>query len=126
LWGQAGPVRFLLRPVKAPGRRANRIYAIRIIFAARWLTDYSRAIEFEFCVQRFVNEAKPDRRCGQEWKENDSAPVVIGQLIIPQQDIDTTEAAETARALRRWPSIRGGPPIRFARWKFESRQEGRV
>jgi hypothetical protein len=101
LWDQAGPVRFLLRPVH-DAKSAREPDLRDPDYLRREVGDrlLEGDIKFEFCVQRFVNEAKtPIEDAATEWLETDSVPLVIGQLIVPQQDIYTTEAAETARGI---------------------------
>ena len=47
-------------------------------------------IEFDFCVQLFVDEKRtPIEDAFIEWKEADSPPIPIATLVIPKQDLDS-------------------------------------
>lgn len=101
LWGEAGPVRFFLRPAAgaqaAPAPVSGDANYLRAEVGRRLLEG---DVVFDFCVQRFVDEkTTPIENAAQEWRETDSAPICLAQLILPQQDIFTAEAAETARAI---------------------------
>jgi hypothetical protein len=101
LWGDAGPVRYFLRPAQGVqpagppvpgdanylrGEIGNRLLGADVVF--------------DFCVQRYLDEdTTPIEDAANEWRESDSPPVAIAQLVIPQQNIYTAEAAESARAI---------------------------
>ncbi|MFH8983174.1 peroxidase family protein [Streptomyces varsoviensis] len=99
LWGEAGPVRYQLRP--APGAppapkadHADPGYLRREL--AQRLT--AGDIAFELCVQRFVDERRtPIENGAVEWKENVAAVVPVAVLTLPAQDIDSAEARSAAR-----------------------------
>ncbi len=99
LWGGAGPVRYFIRP--APGVEAGHVGTdaganyLREEIAER-LAD-GEAV-YEFCIQRFIDEkTAPVEDAATEWAERSAPPIVVARLVIPQQDVLTPEAAETAR-----------------------------
>lgn len=95
LWGDAGPVRFLLRPKDAASATVNVTPDLRQEIAARLA---SGDVIYEFCVQKFVSEATtPIENAAQEWKESDTKPIVVAHLTIPKQDVLSAEADAVAR-----------------------------
>ncbi|MEV0321810.1 peroxidase family protein [Streptomyces sp. NPDC050658] len=99
LWGEAGPVRYLLRPVVGgapepkPERRdpgfLNRELAHRLVTAD---------VAFELCVQRYVDEQRTPVEDGSaDWKDAVTPAVPIGRLTVPRQDLTTAEAQAAAR-----------------------------
>lgn len=53
-------------------------------------------IAFDFMVQLFVNEKKTPIEDGATlWKESDSPPIRIAQLILPQQDLGQSDAYDS-------------------------------
>lgn len=101
LWGDAGPVRYLLRPASgtpsasAPDRRdpdfLHREFARRL----------SRAdVEFDLCVQRFVDErSTPVEDAAVEWRNEVAPAVPIARLTLPRQELDSAEALAAARRI---------------------------
>ena len=100
MWGDAGPVRYLLRPVGADQSRPARTRpdSVRGDEALRLELQHrlgSGPIQFELAVQRFDSEATtPVEDVSKPWRVE---PVVCGQLVIPEQDLDTAEARLTER-----------------------------
>lgn len=99
LWGAAGPVRYLLRPVPAggaapaAGRRDPR-YLSREIEARLARQD----IAFDLCVQRYVDEkATPVEDASVEWAESVTPALPVARLTVPSQDLDTAEARAAAQ-----------------------------
>ena len=95
MWGGAGPVRYLLRPLPtgAPHSAAAEFDAdrgddaLRIDLQERLRTG---PVEFELAVQPFVSDTEtPVEDVSRPWR---SDPVPIGLLVIPMQDLDTAEA----------------------------------
>jgi hypothetical protein len=98
LWGDAGPVRYMLRPAasapQAPKPSADADYL------RREMTSRLRGgdVTFDLCLQPFVKErVTPIEDFGVRWKESKSQPVLVGTLTIPQQDIDTAQARAMER-----------------------------
>ncbi|MFC5212958.1 peroxidase family protein [Streptomyces coerulescens] len=98
LWGEAGPVRFLLRPAPGsppaptPDRRdpdfLHREFARRLARGP---------VEYDLCVQRFVDERRtPVEDASVEWTEGVSPAIPVARLTIPGQDLDAVEALATA------------------------------
>ncbi|PIM71706.1 peroxidase [Streptomyces sp. JV178] len=98
LWGEAGPVRYLLRPAPgtpvspAPDRRdpdfLHREFARRLGQAD---------VAFDLCVQRYVDERRtPVEDASVEWKDAVAPAVPIARLTIPSQELDGAEARAAA------------------------------
>jgi Catalase len=52
---------------------------------------------FELCAQLFVDEARtPIEDSSRAWDERVAPPIVIGTVVLPQQDLDAPEARELA------------------------------
>jgi Animal haem peroxidase/Catalase len=94
LWGDAGPVRYLLRPAAgAPAApepsRTDPDYLHHEI--AKRLRGGD--VVFDFCLQPYVDEERTPIEDGSvEWTEAVSPPVQVATLTIPRQDIDSVEA----------------------------------
>jgi hypothetical protein len=93
LWGDAGPVRYLLRPA------AN---APRAPEASRWDPDFLHheianrlrkgGIAFDLLVQSFVDERHTPIEDGAvEWTEKIAPPVKVATLTIPSLDVDSAD-----------------------------------
>ncbi|MER5753325.1 peroxidase family protein [Streptomyces sp. NPDC002088] len=94
LWGDAGPVRYQLRPATgtpaAPDPSRTDPDHLR-----RELSDrLKRAdIVFELCVQRYADARRTPIEDGSvEWKVQDAPVVPVATLTIPRQDITAVEA----------------------------------
>jgi hypothetical protein len=98
LWGDAGPMRYLLRPHNAPSARAS----------SQWDPDYlhheiadrlrKSNVEFDLFLQPYVDENLTPIEDGSiEWTETNSPPVKVARLTIPKQDVD----AAVGRAMER-------------------------
>ncbi|WP_030612280.1 peroxidase family protein [Streptomyces sclerotialus] len=101
LWGDAGPVRYQLRPAPggAPAPRPDRHDPdhLRHELAERLA---AADIEFDLCVQRFVDERRtPIEDGASDWRESDAPVVPVARLTIPRQDITTAEAGSAARRI---------------------------
>lgn len=101
LWGEAGPVRYLLRPAPGtpsaptPDRRdpdlLHREFARRLGQAD---------VAFDLCVQRYVDERRtPIEDAAVEWKDAVAPAVPIARLTIPSQELDGAEARAAARRI---------------------------
>ncbi|MEU6373137.1 peroxidase family protein [Streptomyces sp. NPDC046909] len=102
LWGEAGPVRYLLRPAPgsppapAPDRRdpdfLHREFAHRLAQAD---------VSYDLCVQRYVDERRtPVEDASVEWRDGVSPALPVARLTIPSQDLDTAEARATVRRIQ--------------------------
>ncbi|WP_320773511.1 peroxidase family protein [Streptomyces sp. CRN 30] len=98
LWGDAGPVRYLLRPVpgtppaSAPDRKdpeyLHREFARRLAGAD---------VVHELCVQRYVDERRtPVEDTSVAWEESVAPALPVARLTIPSQDLDGAEARAAA------------------------------
>ncbi|MEC4017872.1 peroxidase family protein [Streptomyces sp. H27-D2] len=99
LWGEAGPVRYLLRPAPggapAPDPVSTDPHYLRRELARR-LSEGE--VAFELCVQRFVDETlTPIENAAVEWLETTAPLVPIATLTVPGQDIDTAQARSASR-----------------------------
>ncbi|MFE0388119.1 peroxidase family protein [Streptomyces bungoensis] len=101
LWGEAGPVRYQLRPVRgapdAPAPpRADRDHLSRELAQRLAHGD----VVFELLVQRYVDETiTPVEDASMEWREDDAPTVPVATLTIPRQNVDTAEARAAARRI---------------------------
>ncbi|MFJ9966958.1 peroxidase family protein [Streptomyces avermitilis] len=101
LWGEAGPVRYLLRP--APGSPPalpcdpnDPDFLHRELAQRLARTD----IAFDLCVQRFVDERRtPVEDASVEWHEAIAPAQPIARLTIPGQDLDDAKARTVARRI---------------------------
>ena len=90
LWGEAGPVRYLLKPAVADTNvaampRSDPEYLHRDIADRLRRGD----VVFNILVQPFVSESQTPIEDGSiEWTETASQPIPIATLTIPKQDID--------------------------------------
>ncbi|MEV7193119.1 peroxidase family protein [Streptomyces sp. NPDC093510] len=99
LWGEAGPVRYLLRPVGAttaasdPARRDPQ-YLRRELETRLARQD----ITFDLCLQRYVDERRTPVEDGSvEWLESVAPAVPVATLTVPSQDLDTAECRTAAQ-----------------------------
>lgn len=97
LWGDAGPVRYRLRPVDAPAApppsQTDPDYLGREIIGR---LERSDAV-FELCVQRYVDPARtPIENGAADWHERDAPVIPVATLVIPRQDLDTADARAVA------------------------------
>lgn len=99
LWGEAGPVRYLLRPVQG---------SLPAPKASRWDPDYlhheianrlrQSDVEFDLLLQPYVDAGRTPIEDGSiEWIERNSAPIKVARLTIPRQDVDSADGRAMAR-----------------------------
>ncbi|HEU0060760.1 MAG TPA: peroxidase family protein, partial [Hyphomicrobiaceae bacterium] len=99
LWGDAGPVRYLLRPA-ANAEAASKPRAAGADYLRQEIVARLRGgdIAFDVYLQPFVSEwATPIENFAATWKEKVSRPVLVATLTIPQQDIDAAEGRAMER-----------------------------
>ncbi|MFI7503287.1 peroxidase family protein [Streptomyces sp. NPDC049687] len=98
LWGEAGPVRYQLRPAaSAPGApdpsRTDPDYLRRELARRLQRAD----VVFDVCVQRYVDGRRTPIEDGAvEWREEDAPAVPVAILTIPRQELDTAAARAVA------------------------------
>jgi hypothetical protein len=117
LWGNAGPVRYLLRP--APhAHPAEALPPVPDRLRQELLGRLSRApVRFEFCLQPFVDETRtPIEDGATEWLESVSPPVMVAELILPTRPADDGvrpggEMAIEALAFSPWNAAEGFLPL---------------
>lgn len=97
-WGGIA-VRFLMRPSQEtlratlPGVDHTDHNYLRLELARRLRKG---PLTFEFCVQCYVNEqVTPIEDGAAEWSEAVTSPIKLGELVIPQQDLQSIEAKLT-------------------------------
>jgi len=101
LWGEAGPVRYLLRPVagalEVSGPRSSHPDYLR----AEAVTRLRRGdIVFDLYLQPFVSErSTPIEDFAITWKEKVSRPLAIATLTIPSQDVDAAAGRAAERLI---------------------------
>jgi len=98
LWGEAGPVRYFIRPLSAKGAGKvpedwtpsdNPNYLRNEIAELLGKDDVS----WELCVQRFLSEeVTPVEDAAAAWPEDKAVPVVVATLTVPQQDVTSLDA----------------------------------
>lgn len=99
VWGEAGPVRYLLRPAPGsppalPPDRTDPDFLHREIAQRLAKAD----VVFDLCVQRFVDERRtPVEDSSVGWKEGITPVVPVARLTIPGQDVDAAGARAAAR-----------------------------
>ncbi|WP_447036445.1 peroxidase family protein [Streptomyces sp. DSM 118878] len=98
LWGPAGPVRYLLRPVSNGGATADATRRDPHHLGRELETRLARQeIAFDLCVQRYVDErATPIEDGSVEWTESVAPALPVARLTVPSQDLDTAEARAAA------------------------------
>jgi hypothetical protein len=100
LWSSAGPVRYFLRPAADAAAVADNPGGpdyLRDEFGRRL---FKGDVAFDLCIQRYIDEARtPIEDAAHEWRERDSPAIPVAQLVLRSQDVFTTNAAETARAI---------------------------
>ncbi|WP_179285024.1 hypothetical protein [Streptomyces sp. NBS 14/10] len=103
LWGDAGPVRYQLRPAPGgtpapPPDRGDPDYLHRELTQRLFTGD----ISFELCVQRYLDERRTPVEDGSvEWRESDAPVIPVALLTVPRQDLDAAAARSAARRVER-------------------------
>ncbi|NKZ02328.1 peroxidase family protein [Actinomadura latina] len=98
MWGDAGPVRFRLRPAAGaapapPPSQTDPDYLAHEISARLAAAD----ITFELAVQRYTDPRRtPIEDGAADWADEDAPVVPVATLTIPGQDLDTADARAAA------------------------------
>ncbi|WP_421981256.1 peroxidase family protein [Roseibium sp.] len=105
LWGDAGPVRYFIRPASGePEAGSETDIPTDPNYLRSEITKrvQEEEVSWEFCVQRFVSEeVTPVEDAAAEWPEDRSPPIVAARLTVPEQDVTTLEAQDKAAAIDR-------------------------
>ncbi len=99
LWGDGGPVRYLLRPA-ANTPSASKPRSLRPDYLREEAATRLRRgdIVFDFYLQPFVSErSTPIEDFAIAWKEKVSRPVRVATLTIPRQDVDAANGRAAER-----------------------------
>jgi Animal haem peroxidase/Catalase len=99
LWGDAGPVRYQLRPAggppDAPKLRNPGADYLREEMLARLRNG---EVRFDLYLQPFVSTwSTPIENFGATWRERVSPPVLVASLSIPKQEVDAAEGRAMER-----------------------------
>ncbi|MEH6374256.1 peroxidase family protein [Streptomyces sp. KLMMK] len=118
LWGDAGPVRYQLRPApdapSAPPPSRTDPDHLRHELAQRLRTA---DVVLELCVQRYVDSGRtPIEDGAAEWKEADTPVIPVATLVVPRQDLDAAPARAAASRIEQlafnpWNTTEGFRPL---------------
>ena len=98
LWGEAGPVRYQLRPADMP--KAREASSTDPDYLHHEIAERLRSgeVRFHLSVQLYFDEEHTPIEDGTvEWAEASSVPIKVATLTIPQQDVDGSEGRATER-----------------------------
>jgi hypothetical protein len=98
LWGEAGPVRYRLRPAAGAPAAPHPSQSDPDYLTNELSTRLARAdVVFDLCVQRYVDaRCTPIENGAADWREEDAPVVPVATLTIPRQDLDTADARAIA------------------------------
>ncbi|MFD7713700.1 peroxidase family protein [Streptomyces sp. NPDC059785] len=98
LWGEAGPVRYLLRPAPgSPPAAATDRRDPEFLHGEMAQRLAKGDVVFDLCVQRYVDERRtPVENAAVEWKDAIAPAVPVARLVIPGQDVTSAEARAAA------------------------------
>lgn len=101
LWGDAGPVRFLLRPSRdAPSGPEPSVTDPDYLHHEIAGRLKSADVVFDVCLQPFVDETRTPIEDGAvEWLESVSPSVPVATLTIPKQDVDAVAMRTVERLI---------------------------
>jgi hypothetical protein len=89
--------RLFVRPLAEP-RRVGKSEDPDILTSDLKVELRERPMTFELCAQLFVDEERtPIEDASREWFESVAVPVVLGRVVVEQQDLDSAAALELAR-----------------------------
>ncbi|WP_203863284.1 peroxidase family protein [Planobispora rosea] len=98
MWGDAGPVRYRLRPAAGapaapPPSRGDPDYLGHELAARLAGAD----VVFELCVQRYADARRtPIENGASDWREEDAPVIPVATLTIPRRDLGAAAARATA------------------------------
>ncbi|MGW2825934.1 peroxidase family protein [Streptomyces sp. NPDC001443] len=94
LWGEAGPVRYQLRPAAGASEAPDPSHTDPDYLRRELARRLHRAdVVFDMCVQRYVDGRRTPIEDGAvEWREEDAPAVPVATLTIPSQELDTAAA----------------------------------
>lgn len=98
LWGDAGPVRYRLRPATGAPAAPPPSQSDPDYLGHELSTRLARSdVVFELCVQRYAGARRtPVENGAADWREEDAPVIPVGTLTIPRQDLDTADARAVA------------------------------
>ena len=90
LWGQAGPVRFNIRPSSADKSTVGASASTADSLTKDFVANLRKAdVIYRLALQEFVSETiTPIEDGAVEWKEADAPSIDVATLVIPKQNID--------------------------------------
>ncbi|MPY47544.1 peroxidase family protein [Streptomyces acidicola] len=94
LWGDAGPVRYLLRPAAGSPPAATTDRKDPQFLQGEFTRRLAKTdVVFDLCVQRYVDERHtPVEDASVEWKDTVAPALPIARLTLPRQDLTSAEA----------------------------------
>ena len=112
LWGDAGPVRYLLRPAADAPRHPSASRQQPTICARRLPRGFAAAMSplISTCSPSSARGLRPSRILPPGWKEKVSRPILVATLTLPQQDVDAAEGGRWSACVDQFRSIPGTRP----------------
>ncbi|UBU15543.1 peroxidase family protein [Nonomuraea gerenzanensis] len=103
LWGEAGPVRYRLRPAPAAPPAPTPPEGDPDYLAHELAARLARQdVVLQLCVQRYEDQRlTPIEDGAAEWPDADVPVVPVATLTIPRQDLDTADARAAAARIDR-------------------------
>ncbi|MFI1731546.1 peroxidase family protein [Streptomyces acidicola] len=101
LWGDAGPVRYLLRPAAGSPPAATTDRTDPQFLQGEFTRRLAKTdVVFDLCVQRYVDERHtPVEDASVEWKDTVAPALPIARLTLPRQDLSSAEARAAAQRI---------------------------
>ncbi|MBA2810306.1 peroxidase [Streptomyces sp. KM273126] len=101
LWGEAGPVRYLLRPAVGSPPSATTDRKDPQFLQGEFTRRLAKTdVVFDLCLQRYVDERHtPVEDASVEWKDTVAPALPIARLTLPRQDLSSAEARAAAQRI---------------------------
>ncbi|MEV6591103.1 peroxidase family protein [Streptomyces acidicola] len=101
LWGDAGPVRYLLRPAVGSPPAATTDRKDPQFLQGEFTRRLAKTdVVFDLCVQRYVDERHtPVEDASVEWQDTVAPALPIARLTLPRQDLSSAEARAAAQRI---------------------------